>query len=434
MPTTRPLAVTRLILNDIRCFEHLDISFNNGIGSAVVIGDNGDGKSTILRSLAMGICDQSSASALFRELHGEYVRTGSAKGYGSIDVRLGLRGRESFRIVTTIKSLKAFERVEQKLFRISGKQRKPLTQDEFPWHRIFASGYGPGIRVQGTSEFDSHLTVDAVYPLFRYDVLLQNPELIIRRLIDAVRRKHDGKRAVAALNQIKGLLARLLQLDGPRQISLEPTGIYVKESSGKVGLSALADGHRGMVTWVLDLVSWWFLYRQQWNSRRRSTTAGLLDVHGVVLIDEVEQHLHPRWQRNILRLLTDSFPHVQFVATTHSPLVASGCEGIPVIRLGGGTHDVIEPFGWLAEDVYEAMGVPSSRAEPFRQKFLAEFTRLDLKRLRGLATPSDRRRLSTLRRKLDRLPGTDPLRLTTEIANIRRHLEQGLKSKRRGHS
>ena len=415
MPVSTPLYVERLTLKDIRCFVDLDIRFTKGRGSIVIIGDNGDGKSTILRSLAMGICDQSSASALFRELHGEYVRLGSKEGHGTIEVELSGGAGYHYLIVTKIVSLDAFERVEQTVFRVRGKETTELSQDDFPWHRIFASGYGPGIRVQGTSDFEYSLTVDAVYPLFRYDVLLQNPELTVRRLIDAARQRGD-KDAAVMLTQIKKLLAGVLQLEGPEQIHLDPNGIFIEGVSGKVGLSALADGFRGTVTWVLDLISWWFLYR------RGSDGEQFLDVQGIVLIDEVEQHLHPRWQRNVMRLLTDSFPHIQLVATTHSPLVASGCEGIPVINVKDGTHDVVEPFGWLAEDVYEAMGVPSSRAEAFRTGFLAEFTELDLKRLRGSATKSELRRLNELGRKLDTLPGTDPLRLTIEIENIKQQL------------
>ena len=274
-----PFYIERLILKNIRCFKHLDIRFKKRGESIVVVGDNGDGKSTILRSLAIGICDQSSASALFRELHGECVRTGSSKG--TIEVELKGRGREHFRIVTTINTLKAFERVDQKLYSITGNRRKLLDQDEFPWERIFASGYGPGIRVQGTSDFDYNLTVDAVYSLFRYDVLLQNPELTVRRLIDVARQRRGDDRAKDVLTEIKKLLARVLQLEGPDHIYLERHGIYVRGSSGMVGLSAQGDGFRGTVTWVLDLVSWLFLYR------RVAESAQFLDVHGIVLIDEV---------------------------------------------------------------------------------------------------------------------------------------------------
>lgn len=415
MPVSTPLYVQRLILKNIRCFADLNIEFPKR-KSIVIIGDNGDGKSTILRSLAMGICDLSSASALFRELYGEYVRLGSEKGSGTIAVELSGGGSYRYRIETKITSLDAFERVDQRVFRLRGKEKKELTQDNFPWHRIFASGYGAGIRVQGTSDFEHSLTVDAVYPLFRYDVLLQNPELIVRRLMDAARQRGDDYWEVV-LTEIKELLARVLQLDGPERIHLDPNGIFIQEASGKVGLSALSDGFRGTITWVLDLISWWFLHLQDWGGQRS------LDVQGIVLIDEIEQHLHPRWQRNVMRLLRDTFPHVQFIATTHSPLVASGCEGIPVIRVKDGTHDVVEPFGWLAEDVYEKMGVPSSRAEAFREGFLAKFTELDLKRLSGLATKPELRHLKALGRELDMLPETDPLRLTTEIENMKQQLK-----------
>ena len=71
--------VRRLRLKNIRCFEEFELPFEPTGGSALLIGDNNAGKSTVLRSLAMGLCDQSSASALFRELPGEFVRRGSAR-------------------------------------------------------------------------------------------------------------------------------------------------------------------------------------------------------------------------------------------------------------------------------------------------------------------------------------------------------------------
>lgn len=426
MTIRTPLYVERLTLTDIRCFSHLEIQFDTLGQSIVLIGDNGDGKSTVLRSLAMGICDQSSASALFRELHGEYVRAGSRTGYGTIEVELRGRGRDRFRIVTTIKSLKTFERVDQTLLRVQGNRTKELTQDEFPWDRIFASGYGPGIRVQGMSEFASYLTVDAVYPLFRYDVLLQNPELAVRRLIDAARRKAGGSHATSVLTAIKKLLARVLQLKDPDDIYLEPDGIYVRDSSGKIILSALADGFRGTVILLLDLIAWWFVYRRAWGNKTQ-----FLDVRGIVFIDEIEQHLHPLWQRNIMRLFAESFPHVQLVATTHSPLVASGCEGIPVHRLAFGEHSIERPYGWLAEDVYRMMGLEQgSRPDVFRREVLSRVRELDLRRIRGSATKAELGKLRALERRLGELPGADPVRAMIGMKNIRRLLGTSPSDKR----
>ncbi len=66
--------IKRVKLNKVRCFEKLEIDFDRLGSSVLFVGDNGDGKSTILKSIAMGLCDESSAAALFRELPGEFVR------------------------------------------------------------------------------------------------------------------------------------------------------------------------------------------------------------------------------------------------------------------------------------------------------------------------------------------------------------------------
>ena len=414
MTSRQPLQLHKLTLKDIRCFDHLEIEFRKG-ESIVIIGDNGDGKSTVLRALAIGLCDQSSASALFRELHGDYVRSGSSDDKGTITVDLAgpRRSTDRYRIQTTVQSLDPFERVEQKLFDLSSGSKQTLTQDDFPWERIFASGYGPGIRIQGTSDYEDYLTVDAVYPLFRYDVLLQNPELVIRRLMDAAsRRNRNGKQKV--LNTVKELLSRILQLEKSDVLMLDRTGIRLRHFGRDVGLSALADGYRGTVTWILDLLAWWFVYRN-------GKTYRFHDVRGIVFVDEIEQHLHPKWQRNIIRLLTGSFPHVQFVATTHSPLVASGCEDVTVHNITKGEHRVEHPFGWLAEDVYQMMGLQTTRSQDLVGR-LEEYQRLDLKRLRNKASSSDLARIKQIREQFRNLPSEDPVQILSEIKNLRRVL------------
>lgn len=422
------MKITRLHLKDIRCFENFEINFEKGRGSSVlVIGENGDGKSTVLRSLAMGLCDWSSAAALFRELPGEFVRHGSTNGEGTIRIDLSA-GAYSYRIKTTIKTVRGFERIEQRHYRWKGPARpKRLDQDKFPWDRIFASGYGAGIRVHGTADFDSYRTVDAVYPLFMYDAPLQNPELVIRRLVMEAQRGKSKPRIHArrVLAEIKSLLEGFFNLGSSDAIELLPTAIALRRRRDSIPLAALGDGYRSIVTIVLDLLAWWFL-----KQPRAKRTAEIAGISGIVLIDEVEQHLHPGWQQTIMSRLTRSFPRLQIVATTHSPLVSSGCEGIPVHRLEQGKHSIERPFGWLAEDVYRMMGVPSSRSDSFL--ILDEFRVLDLKRLRRTATPRELHRLSALRRQLDLLPGRDPVRLTTEIENIKQRLELARRSSRGG--
>ena len=369
----------------------------------------------MLRSLAMGLCDDSSASALFRELPGDYVRHGAKEQQGRIEVDL-VYGNHRYRIVTIIRSLKAFERVEQKLYGWRGTEdnKKELRQNEFPWEKIFATGYGAGIRVDGTADFEYYQTVDAVYPLFRYDVRLQNPELVVRRLMDEARKSNHGAEndEGAILNRLKHLLAGLLGFDHDDHIVLTSTGIAVNGPWGTVGFSALGDGYKSIVTMALDMIAWYFLKCQQ-----EGDTTQLMNPSGIVLIDELEQHLHPSWQRTALSRLRSSFPAVQFIATTHSPLVASGSEDVPVHKLNRGEHTVVEPFGWLAEDVYRFMGVESSRAEPFRQ-VIRQFQELDRSRLKGQLTAEELQKLTELKRRLRSLPCADPIVLSSELMNL----------------
>ena len=401
------MKVTKLRLKNIRCFEDLTLELNGK--SALLVGDNGEGKSTVLRSLAMGLCDEASASAFFRDLYGEFVREDNAEGVIKVDLEDPVEphfGR--YRTKTTIHSRRQFEDVEQKLFRIE-EDRKPnkISQDEFPWDRVFATGYGSGIRVHGTKDYDDYFAGDALYPLFVYDEKLQNPELAIRRLVAPRGKEHASARA---LESLKELLRRVLQLEDKDDFDLTKSGISVKIRGSKQPLSASGDGYHSTVTWVLDLLSWWYLYDPD----------NLTDIHGIVLLDEIEQHLHPRWQRNIMQLLKDSFPNVQFIATTHSPLVASGCEGIPVHSLKDGKSKEMYPFGWRAEEVYEMMGLPTSRAESFRRS-LEEYQAMDDKRLRGHEFSSEEdEKFSCLREQMNTMPGTDPVRLATELENLAR--------------
>jgi len=110
--------ITRLELKNVRCFEDLTINFDKPTSSKpassiLILGDNGDVKSTILRSLAMGLCDESSAAALFRELPGEFVRREHAQGETSenpkatIDIELA-SGSWRYHKSTQITSLETF--------------------------------------------------------------------------------------------------------------------------------------------------------------------------------------------------------------------------------------------------------------------------------------------------------------------------------------
>lgn len=88
----------------------------------------------------------------------------------------------------------------------------------------------------------------------------------------------------------------------------------IHEKTTHLYLNQLSSGEKSLLGLVADLTRRLYL---------ANTEGDLLHGEGIVLIDEIDLHLHPKWQREVLTKLREIFPNVQFVVTTHSPLVLS---------------------------------------------------------------------------------------------------------------
>ena len=111
------------------------------------------------------------------------------------------------------------------------------------------------------------------------------------------------------------------------------------------------------------------------------------ETPGVVLIDEIDLHLHPKWQWKIVEDLKRTFPKVQFIATTHAPIVISSCKEGEIIRLYEEQGDIIDenqdsPYGSLVEDILTNIMETFTRV-PTVQKKIEEIQRLYQKNCKG---------------------------------------------------
>ena len=130
-----------------------------------------------------------------------------------------------------------------------------------------------------------------------------------------------------------------LRIDGDAWLNL-----LIDRNDISLPVAQLSDGERGVLAMVLDLTR----RLAQANPEMRDPAA---EAEAVVLIDEIELHLHPAWQRRIVGNLTETFPKCQFIATTHSPQV-----------IGEVTHDRIHIIAdGEAYSPDRSFGVDSSR-------------------------------------------------------------------------
>jgi hypothetical protein len=142
------------------------------------------------------------------------------------------------------------------------------------------------------------------------------------------------KQLQQALVQEPPLLPRVtgLELRGRGGVRRASDLIEAKRFSFQAGDEAvkvpavwLSQGYQGMIAWVADLIG-----QQFWEA---DSDVELADMEGLILIDELDLFVHPAWQVHVVSRLKKTFPRMQFVVTTHSPMLLSGCERDEVVIL-----------------------------------------------------------------------------------------------------
>ena len=162
-------------------------------------------------------------------------------------------------------------------------------------------------------------------------------------------------------------LKKILGLGEKDKITLNTDGMFIKNGGVKaIELGAVGDGFQSTLTWVLDMVHWWILRRKNGRKNSRLNGIKMTDMEGIVLVDEIENHLHPEWEKRIVSSLAKTFPGIQFIMSTHSPLVISGgAAGTYDFHNAVDTVSAKRVYGWRAEEVFtEVMGLErGSRAD-----------------------------------------------------------------------
>ena len=119
-----------------------------------------------------------------------------------------------------------------------------------------------------------------------------------------------------------------------------------REGDVTMPVTRLSAGYQSLLWIVMNLAYRWALLNPD-------TTGNVQEARGIVLIDEIDMHLHPKWQWNIVKALEETFPHVQFILTTHSPIVISSCRNEHLILMNDDQEVVYleNAYGYSVQDV-----------------------------------------------------------------------------------
>lgn len=189
--------------------------------------------------------------------------------------------------------------------------------------------------------------------------------------------------------------------------------LSIKKNDIRLNVNQLSDGEKRILVLFIDI------------ARRLITTAKInniketLESDGIVLIDEIEQHLHPKWQRNLLPTLNKLFPNIQFVVTTHSPQVLSLVPNGSAFSLENGQANPLKTYGrdnqWILEIIMDDV----SRPKEVREKLDNYFDLIKEDRLNEG---------QKLRKELESLIGEDEPELLKADILIRRKQKNHIKN------
>jgi predicted ATP-binding protein involved in virulence len=294
------MRLTSLNLNSFRAFNTLQLSFHPRLN--VLIGPNGCGKSSVIHALAL-------------TLSGSFP-TASTPLLQEADQSLSL---------STPTQINLLGHSAGKPFKLSAIHGTQVIDGHLPNQSSLAVRY-PALRWLGKDAHPDEPPYFNDHPHAALDHALA-PKLNFKSLFQWFRFREDlehEQRLEVDLNhrdpQLEAVRAAITQVipgfeDHQLKVKRRTNQLVLKKCGQDLSLHQLSDGEQGLIAMVADI------------ARRLAianpTSPDPLSAPAVILIDEIELHLHPGWQRIILPRLLSTFTSTQFIVTTHSPAVLS---------------------------------------------------------------------------------------------------------------
>lgn len=282
---TRTRLIERIVLNNFRIHRDLEITLSQGQGGQIpwcmLLGENGSGKSSVLHAVAL-------------TLAGNEYRS-----------QIGIKPDDVLRYRCRSGSVKVFFSGVTEPIELSFRRGEPDFESSDVGPKSLLLGYGATrLLPLGNAQPAEGTSYARLENLFNPHVPLQDATKWLLSLRSSV-----FDRVALALKELLSLedkekLVRRVGADGE---------ILVQTYDARVPLDQLSAGYQSVLAMTIDIMS---IMLKQW--------ARMEDAEGIVLIDELEAHLHPRWKMRIVSSLRAAFPRIQFLATTHDPLALRG--------------------------------------------------------------------------------------------------------------
>lgn len=337
--------ISKIILNNYKKYENIEFSFKPGFN--LLVGENATGKTTILDAIATSIggflsgfsnisstethnINRNNLYTIYKKGHNGIENIissySSVHGYFLINnvefdwnrYRNGTKGRTSIRKSEYKNLFTLIGHIEYKL--IENSTILPI----FSYHgtgRLWEHEWKPSAKMENLQRIDAYK--DCLNAKSNYRNFISWFEKLSRMAFE------DGEpnRLLESVKEIIKKTLHYLTEKDIKNITYRDRDLlitYANEEIHQVGL--LSDGYRNIIGLVSDIA-----YRIA--ILNPNLKENIINTPGIVLIDEIDLHLHPKWQKKIISLLKVLFPKVQFIVTSHSPFIIQSMENGEIINL-----------------------------------------------------------------------------------------------------
>lgn len=345
----------KLRLKNYKVFENIYISFKPGVN--LLIGDNGVGKSTILDAIATAL------GGMFVRVDGVAV-----KNISKDDVRIEHKAigdssmefiyHEPVEVECTMEidgMIYSWSRIKEEL---SSAHTKTDNKDASSWLRKITNNSNsrlPILSYQSAArawrirrgDFGNELTKRLDDRRCGYIGCMDSSmdvktiqQWCMKQELNALQKGKTISEYEMFKDVVASFMTKIEDLRERPQIyySAQFNEFIYNNGSTDIFISKLSAGYQALLWMIMDLAYRIALLNPGMKDKS--------DIEGIVLIDEIDMHLHPKWQWRIIDALTYTFANVQFVVATHSPIVISSAKEARIIEIGYDHEVTYHPYSY----------------------------------------------------------------------------------------
>ncbi|MGV3613420.1 MAG: AAA family ATPase [Fluviicola sp.] len=445
-----PIYIKSIEIENIKTFgENSRIDFEKSSGIlpqwTIILGDNGIGKSTLLHCIAwmkpdqnIEINEEEEPDLIINHQENETLERLVRKRANEGIIKATFISGRKFTQSKTVKEFPQFLTTikididkERKLKDVKLKLETE-NPDVFKEKEVIIFCYSAS-RILGNINIADNTMEDTIEPFIEDQTILYDAEEILHT-INYARLGASAKektRYDSYFNKVKTLLVQMLpdiedikdiDVTSPKLIDgqMKQGEVLLSTKHGKsIAFHEFSLGYKTVISWVVDLS--WRLFNKYPESKDP------LSEYAIVIVDEIDLHLHPVWQREIINNLSNVFPNVQFIASAHSPLMVQAAleHNFAVLKFENDAVRIInEPEGvdgWRIDQILtsELFGLESARGQEYDTLIQRRDQISQKKRL----TKEEKSELDQIYQKLSELPVGETIEeienreLISQIAN-----------------